>query len=406
MHILLVADGRSPTTLTYLNTLRQLEYQVSLISTFPCQSPAGMAHFMILPVALGRLAGSQAGRNAAASVSPQTNPSPLRRMLTGLRRAAAPLRYTAGPLSLPFFKSRYLRALKTIQPDAVHALRIPFEGMLASYTPAGIPLIISTWGNDLTLHARGSRLMQTWTRKTLRRADGLVSDTRRDVRLAGEWGFASGKPAMAVPGSGGLDLGAIDQAVLPAVTLPLKLKQAARLVVNPRGFRPGSVRNDTFFAAIPLVLERLPDTLFACFAMQGQPEARGWLDRLKIHDSVELLPYLPQQAAWSIFHMTQVTVSVSQHDGTPNSLLEAMACGCFPIAGDIESLREWIEPGQNGLLVDPSSPRELADALVQALSDESLRGRAATLNRRIVEQRASRGVIQAQLRSFYANLIR
>ncbi len=407
MHILLVADGRSPTTITYLNTLIRTGYQVSLISTFPCTAPQGLKQFQVLPVALGRFAGSQAATKTSPVPShTQAGPSLLRKALSRLRRAAAPIRYMAGPLSLPLYKERYLRLLAAIQPDLVHALRIPYEGMLASFTPPSTPLIVSIWGNDLTLHARGSGLMHDWTRRTLLRANGLVADTRRDTRLAVEWGFSSEKPSLVIPGSGGLDLAAIDQAVESAVTVPVRVKQAAQLVVNPRGFRPGSVRNDTFFAAIPLLLERLPETLFACFAMQSQPEAQEWVERLNIQNQVLLLPYLPQQAAWSIFHSAQVTVSVSQHDGTPNSLLEAMACGCFPIAGNIESLREWIIPGQNGLLIDPSSPRELADALEKALNDDALRSQAARMNRQIVEQRAERGVIQAQLSGFYSRFTR
>ena len=34
------------------------------------------------------------------------------------------------------------------------------------------------------------------------------------------------------------------------------------------------------------------------------------------------------------------------HDGTPNTLLEGMACGCLPVAGDLDSIREWLKPGQ------------------------------------------------------------
>lgn len=41
-----------------------------------------------------------------------------------------------------------------------------------------------------------------------------------------------------------------------------------------------------------------------------------------------------------LFRLADVTVSLSEDDGTPNTLLEAVACGCFPIAGDIESVRE------------------------------------------------------------------
>jgi hypothetical protein len=56
----------------------------------------------------------------------------------------------------------------------VHALRIPFEGMLGSYTPAGIPFVAATWGNDLTLHAR-RLLFDAHLHKTLPAARGMAS---------------------------------------------------------------------------------------------------------------------------------------------------------------------------------------------------------------------------------------
>jgi glycosyltransferase involved in cell wall biosynthesis len=89
-----------------------------------------------------------------------------------------------------------------------------------------------------------------------------------------------------------------------------------------------------------------------------------------------------------LFRRSQVAVSPSTHDGTPNTLLEAMACGCFPVAGDLESLREWITPGDNGLLVDPGDPRALADAILLALEQPDLRLRARERNLRLIAERA------------------
>src|SRR5581483_12442875 len=43
-------------------------------------------------------------------------------------------------------------------------------------------------------------------------------------------------------------------------------------------------------------------------------------------------------------------VSTSLSDGNNISLNEAMACGAFPIATDIEANREWIAHGENGFL--------------------------------------------------------
>jgi glycosyltransferase involved in cell wall biosynthesis len=413
LHILLVADGRSPTTQSYFEMLQSLDLQVSLLSTYPCRQISGLSAFAICPVAFAGLAGSQVGKTDSAasstSISPRQNsarPGISGRFKQHLHKLVYPIRYNLGPLTVPWYRQQYLAFLDQVNPDLVHALRIPFEGLLASQTPASIPLVVSTWGNDLTYHARRSPAMRRWTHRTLSRVNGLVADTRRDIRLAQDWGLAADKWTLVVPGSGGLLLDRIDQPRLDLkAELPEKLRKAPALVINPRGFRPGSVRNDTFFQAVPLVLSQQPDVLFACSAMQGQPEAQGWVEHLGIQDAVLLLPYLMQESLWEIFRLAQVSVSISQHDGTPNSLLEAMACGCFPVAGDIESLREWITTGENGLLVDPTNPQMLAEAMLKALSDPDLRLAAARRNRSIVETRASREVTASRVLDFYKNIV-
>ena len=67
--------------------------------------------------------------------------------------------------------------IERIQPDIVHAMRIPFEGMIASTAMQAInkrnsyfcrpPLLISVWGNDFTLHANATPSMARYTRLAL-----------------------------------------------------------------------------------------------------------------------------------------------------------------------------------------------------------------------------------------------
>jgi glycosyltransferase involved in cell wall biosynthesis len=315
-----------------------------------------------------------------------------------------------GPLSLytSFDTPRFRQVVRTFRPDLIHALRIPFEGMLASFAPAGERLAVSIWGNDLTLHAHGSRWMASLTHRTLRRAGGLLADTSRDLRLARSWGFAAGCPAQIVPGSGGLDLDEIAR----CKEIPLEpfsggpLPAGAPVVINPRGFRPGSLRSDTFFKAIPLVLAQVPQAIFLCPSMAGQAEATRWVEQLDIEKQVRLLPNLPQSQLWALFHQSQVFVSPSIHDGTPNSFLEASACGCFPVAGDIESFREWIAPGVNGLLVDASDPQALAEAILAALASPDLRRQAAEINAGLVAERAEVGHVREKVQAFYESVCR
>ena len=399
MHILLVADGRSPITRSWTRSLLEGGLRVTLCSTFPCAPLEGIESLHILPVAFAGMAGSQSANTASAQ-------APKRGMVARFRPLFLAARYWLGPLSLRSFAAPFRNLVEAVQPDLVHALRIPFEGMLAAFTPPQVPLAVSIWGNDLTLHARGSRWMEAATRRTLRRADALAADAARDLRLASAWGFDPQKPALLVPGNGGIDLTEI-QALRgqprPEIT---PIPAGVPLVVNPRGFRPGSLRSDVFFQSIPLVLQHEPAAHFLCPSMAGQPEAIEWVEHLKISQQVHLLPTLPQTQLWEIFLRAEVFVSPSVHDGTPNSLLEAMACGCLPVVGDIESMREWITPGVNGLLADAANPQALAEAIAMGLENAGLRASAAERNRQIIESRADRRQNRAQVVEFYNSLLR
>jgi glycosyltransferase involved in cell wall biosynthesis len=402
MRILLVADGRSPTTRRWLDGLESMQHTVTLVSTFPCERPPAVAGFKIIPVAFGRLARPMESAAPAPGGPGLAGP---RRLVGRFRSRFLSGRYFLGPFSLyaSFDTTLFRQVVRSFRPDLIHALRIPFEGMLASFAPAGVRLAVSIWGNDLTLHAHGSRWMGALTRRTLRRAGGLLADTSRDLRLASSWGFTPGCPAQIVPGSGGLDLEEIarckDIPIEPFAGGPLPA--GAPLIINPRGLRPGSLRNDTFFKAIPQVLTQFPQAVFLCPSMAGQAEAMRWVNELAIEKQVRLLPALPQSQLWALFQQSQVFVSPSIHDGTPNSFLEASACGCFPVAGDIESFREWIAPGVNGLLVDSGDPQAMAEAILSALASPNLRRQAAEINAGLVRERAEAGRVRKKVQAFY-----
>lgn len=63
-------------------------------------------------------------------------------------------------------------------------------------------------------------------------------------------------------------------------------------------------------------------------------------------------------------------------------LLEAMACGTPVVASDIEGYRWVVEPGKEGLLVPPRSPRQLADTLVSLAKDPARRQAMGAAGRR------------------------
>lgn len=390
MRLFFVADGRSPIALNWMAYFVGQGHEVHLASTFPCALDLKLAGLYFVPVALSQAMETTSGQ---AKASGRGNQNFLKKVLpVGLRTT---IRQRVGPLTLPGGARRLRRILNQVQPDLVHAMRIPYEGMVAAMADPVAPLLISIWGNDFTLHAPSTHLMGRLTRQTLERASALHADCRRDLRLAQEWGFPAQRPARVLPGGGGIQLELFN---------PPDESRAEPVVINPRGIR-AYVRNDAFFKAIPRVLERSPQARFLCTTMAGEAQAERWVQELGISRHVELLPRQTRKQMAALFRQAQVAVSPSEHDGTPNTLLEAMACGCFPVAGDIEPLHEWITHGENGLLVNPGDPDALAEAILMGLEQVTLRERAQEINRSLVAERADYRRVMEEAENYYKEII-
>jgi glycosyltransferase involved in cell wall biosynthesis len=304
------------------------------------------------------------------------------------------------------------RVLDTVDFDLVHALRIPFEGMLAARANPSQPFVLSIWGNDFTLHAKASPGMRALTAAAVRRAEALHADCRRDVRLAFDWGLTKDAPTIVLPGGGGVDRSIFhpgDPLSMPVRTLVREVIEQipyeAPVVINPRGFR-AYVRNDTFFRSLEQVLAVHPDTHFLMPGMAGEARSEQWLQNPEVRKQAHLLPTLDMAEMAALYRRSDIMVSPSEHDGTPNSFLEAIACGSFPVVGDLESLREWIEPGRNGELIDPADADQLADAVCSAIENPRIRIEAQTINQVIIEERAARKSVTESTEAFYENLLR
>jgi glycosyltransferase involved in cell wall biosynthesis len=414
VRLFFVADGHSPIALNWIRYFVESGHEVHLATTYPASPDLALASLTEVPVAFSGAARSQdpedrLGPRGAASQARRAGFAPWHGARTLPLRIL--LRHWLGPRTVPAAARRLRLAIQASRPDLVHALRIPFEGMLAAQADPAAPLLLSVWGNDFTFHAPASPPMTVLTRRALRRAQALHADCQRDLRLARQWGFPKDRPQIVLPGNGG---------IRPEVFFPRgdrpdpadrqlgerlrSIPDGAPVVIYPRGFR-AYVRLDTFFRMIPLVLRSHPQVRFLCPAMAGDALAEGWLRRLGIEQAVHLLPRLSPQEMAAAFRRSTAAVSPSMHDGTPNTLLEAMACGCVPVAGDIESIREWIEDGVNGLLIDPSSPEDLARGVERCLIDADFRARAVAANLEQIARRATHARVMAEAEGFYRSLL-
>jgi len=380
MKLLFVVDARSPIALNWIRHFIERGDEIYIASTFACKLDFPIKRLETIPVAFSSVKKSSQRAGVASSRT------------VGLRTA---IRQWFGPLTIRRAAQRLRGFTEEVKPDLVHAMRVPYEGMVSADAYTGIPLIVSIWGNDFTLHAPSTPLMGHYTRWAMQVADALHADCHRDIRLAKEWGFSKDKLHLVAPSNGG---------IRSDVFYPNAKPVDEPVILNPRGVRP-YVRNDSFFKATPLVLAKHPNAKFLCTSMEGESQAMGWTKELNIEHAVELLPQVPNMEMANVYRRAQILVSPSIHDGTPNTLLEGMACGCFPVAGDLESIREWITPDKNGLLFDSTNPRSIADAIIMAIENKNLRGTAAGLNQEIIAARAEYKNNMLKVEEFYKEVV-
>ena len=405
MHICYVADARSPIAKNWISWFVARDHRVTVISSYPCAADEiPNARIIRFPIALSSLSGTVRRTNHSAPGASFQNSVLLKLRAEGFLNATQRVRNWIAPLDIVRKKAALSRLIDDLKPDIVHAMRLPFEGFIAAASVRHSPLLLSVWGNDFTLFANRNRRLATLTGAALQRSDGLHCDCNRDLALAFRYGFQPTKPTRVIPGNGGVRQfffeARPDRRLLHEFLVP----DNAPLIINPRGFRT-YVHNESFFRAVPLVLRKIPEAFFLGVGMDGSPTAERWIRRLNVAGSVRLLPTVCPEKLACLFAASQVSVSPSSHDGTPNTLLEAMAAGCFPVAGDIDSLHEWIVDGENGLLCNPSDPHALATCMVRVLKDSDLRVRATTRNRSMIEERANYQNVMEDAETFYHEVI-
>ncbi|HVG21828.1 MAG TPA: hypothetical protein VNI02_22525, partial [Blastocatellia bacterium] len=151
MRICFIVDARSPIARSWVDYFIRRKYEVHVISTYPCSSGAyGGAETYQVPFAFSKLSRVSHAGNVTTKKT-RTLLSPLLASVRSGSLSQVPLaaHLWLTPIELRRHVQPTRDLMARISPDIVHAMRIPFEGILAAEAASPrTPLLISVWGND------------------------------------------------------------------------------------------------------------------------------------------------------------------------------------------------------------------------------------------------------------------
>lgn len=238
-------------------------------------------------------------------------------------------------------------------------------------------------------------------REVFAECDQMVADNRRNYDYALELGLRPEKLSTLgpVPGTGGIDVDELAQRWQgpPA---------GRRVLLWPKAYECPQGKALPVYEALKLAWAHLPACEIHMLAMT--PETRMWFQTLpeEIRRSCRTEERIPRAGVLDLMTRARVLFSPALSDGVPNAMYEAMAAGAFPIVSPIETIQEVVEPERNVLFARNLYPREMADALVRAMTDDALVERAARENLALVRRVADRGAIRERVIEFYGGLAR
>lgn len=125
------------------------------------------------------------------------------------------------------------------------------------------------------------------------------------------------------------------------------------------------------------MLQEIPQEASTYLLIVGDgPERRsleGLADKLGIRQYLRLTGFQTHVAR--LLSIMDIFVFLSESEGSPIAILEAMAAGKAIIASDIPAIREIVRNGEEAILVDPHNTMELKRAILLLYSDPHLRAK-------------------------------
>ena len=155
-------------------------------------------------------------------------------------------------------------------------------------------------------------------------------------------------------------------------------------------------------------LASLPDDVHLIVVGRGPrlSDLLGLARRLGVEERSHFLPSVTDEELPAYLRAADLFVfpSVNRLEGFGLAVAEAMACGLPVVIADMPGVREVIDPGREGLLVEPFLGADLAARLRELLDDPARRRQMGEAARRRAEERFGLPTVVGQLVSLYRGL--
>jgi glycosyltransferase involved in cell wall biosynthesis len=288
------------------------------------------------------------------------------------------------------------RLIKTIRPDIIHAHFIAKYGFHLPDLHFR-PTVVSAWGDDVLILPKKSRLISWYTKKVLDSTD-LVYAVSRNIgeHIVSDFSIPETKVHY-LPFGIDTDLFTLRPDTGARQTNTIE-------IFSNRGFFP-VYDTRTLVRGFALAYKESP-ALRLTLKGEGpeENEIRQMVAGLGLDEQVTFRKKTAYADVPLDYQHADIFITTSVSDGTPVSVLEAMASGLPCIATSVGGIPEWIGHQVTGILIEPGSPEQVAEAILSIARDPRLQKRLGTAARNRILESGQWNTLMAQAEKDYLAL--
>lgn len=285
--------------------------------------------------------------------------------------------------------------IKEIKPDVVQSFvlqtgALPILEVMKKYPK--IKWIFSAWGNDLFFRQQNKKDLLD-IRKTLPEFDYMFADCKRDHQVALDHGF-TGKFLGAFPGGGGYELSKYESKIKPF---------SNRNLILIKGYEGKLGRCNIILEAILNLKFLLKEFEIVVFSANEKVRKYIEVTGLENWENFSCYGLIPHSEVMSLMGKAKIYIGNSISDGMPNTLLEAIVMGAYPIQSNPGNVtEELISHDHGGLLIqDPMNAKEIEELIKKAFSKPFQLKSQIKYNFQDVRPRLERSKIRQEVLSRY-----
>ncbi len=295
------------------------------------------------------------------------------------------------------------RILDEIRADVLHAHYLTTYGWTARLSGFR-PYAITVWGSDVLITLPESRRARLYARIALGAASLVTVDS---AGLLAATVAAGARPERVREIQFGVDAADFRAGPDPHALRARLGLEGRRVVFAPRTIAP-LYRHGVLVEALAGLP---PDVVVVMTRHLAWPAEVDRLDALArrrgIADRLRILPPVDRSEMVDLYRLAEAVVTIPAQDGTPVSLLEALAVGRPVVASDIAANREWLHEVDPELLVPIDDVGATRTAIQRALERNTTESDvAATKGRALVDQRADHDRNMAVVEELYRTIVR